>query len=186
MMEKSKTCSFFGHRNVETTEELKQKVKQTVEYLITQCQVSTFLFGSRSNFNTLCHLVVSELKEQYPHVKRIAYTCKSETCILESERKKWKKLYSLFQNEKVPFLCVEKEIEHETKYTAGKGAYVERNYAMIDDSAYCVFYYKENYQPKPRKYSKRNLTDYQPKSGTALAFHYATKKQKNIINLSKY
>ena len=43
-------------------------------------------------------------------------------------------------------------------------------------------YYNENYAP-PRKNSKRDLTDYQPKSGTKIAYDYAVKKKKEIINV---
>ena len=55
-----KFCSFFGHRNIEITEELKQKVKQIIEYLILKYNVLIFLFGSRSNFDTLCHSIVTD------------------------------------------------------------------------------------------------------------------------------
>ena len=77
-----KACSFFGHRNTPQTEELKQKVRETVERLIVEEGVDTFLFGSRSKFDELCHMVVTELKEKYPHIQRIAYLCKHETACL--------------------------------------------------------------------------------------------------------
>lgn len=182
-MQKHKTCSFFGHRNVVVTEELKEKVKDIIEDLIVNQSVFIFLFGSRSNFDYLCHLVVTELKEKYPEIKRISYTCRSETCTLESERAHWEEIYSHFRKEKVTLLGVEEEVEHKTKYTSGRASYVERNQAMINDSDYCVFYYDENYQPEMRKYSKRSIGYYQPKSGTALAYVYAKQKKKLIINV---
>ena len=61
-----KTCSFFGHRKIEITEELKQKVKEVIEDLIDNHNVLIFLFGSRSDFDYLCHWVVTELREKYP------------------------------------------------------------------------------------------------------------------------
>ena len=70
-----KACSFFGHRDTPQTEQLTQKVRETVERLIVEEGVNTFLFGSRSNFDELCHIVVTELKEKYPHIRRIAYLC---------------------------------------------------------------------------------------------------------------
>jgi len=182
-MEKHKVCSFFGHRKIEITEELKQKVKEIIEDLIVNHNVLTFLFGSRSDFDYLCHLVVTELKEKYPNIKRIAYTCRSETCTLESERAHWEEVYSYFRKEKVTLLGVEEEVEHKTKYTSGRASYVERNQAMINDSDYCIFYYDENYQPEMRKYSKRSIGYYQPKSGTALAYAYAKQKRKTLINV---
>ena len=179
-MQKHKVCSFFGHRNVIVTEELKEKVKAIIKDLIVNHNVLTFLFGSRSDFDYLCHLVVTELKERY---KRISYTCRSETCTLERERAYWEEIYSHFRKEKVTLLGVEEEVEHKTKYTSGRASYVERNQAMINDSDYCIFYYDEKYQPEMRKYSKRSIGYYQPKSGTALAYAYAKQKKKIIINV---
>ena len=150
-------CSFFGHRKIEITEELKQKVKEVIEDLIVNHNVLIFLFGSRSDFDYLCHLVVTELKEKYPNIKRIAYTCRSETCTLESERAHWEEVYSHFRKEKVTLLGVEEEVEHKSKYTSGRASYVKRNQAMINDSDYCVFYYDENYKPQKRKYKKSDV-----------------------------
>ena len=66
---------------------------------------------------------------------------------------------------------------------AGKASYVERNQEMINQSDYCIVYYDDNYLPPRRKNSRRDLTDYQPKSGTAIAYDYAVKKKKKIINV---
>lgn len=177
----NKVCCFFGHRKIEITE----KLKETIEKLITECNVLTFLFGSRSEFNYLCYLIVSELKEKYPDIKRIAYTCKNETCVLESERQKWEEICSHITKQDLCLLVVDEEFEYETKYKSGKASYVERNQSMIDHSDYCVFYYDERYQPKIRKYSKQSIGYYQPKSGTKLAYNYAKQKRKIIINLKK-
>ena len=68
---KTYTCSFFGHRKIRETEKLKEQLYKTVETLIAVKQVNTFLFGSKSRFNDLCYEVVSELKQRYPHIKRV-------------------------------------------------------------------------------------------------------------------
>lgn len=161
-MERHKTCSFFGHRKIDTSNNLKQIVKNRIEELITQCNVHTFLFGSRSDFNDLCHAVVSELKEKYQNIKRVCYTCKNESCILQIKRREQEKVYSQLLNKKVYLLGFEEEFEHKTKYEAGKASYVERNQAMIDDSDFCAFYYNKNYLPS----TKTN-------SGTKIAHEYA-------------
>ena len=101
-----KTCSFFGHRDTEQSEELKQKVKDIVERLIVEESVDTFLFGSRSNFDELCHIVVTELKEKYPYIRRIAYLCKHESgCLVgagTSLKQKIKDLIALgYEQDKV-------------------------------------------------------------------------------------
>lgn len=73
-------------------------------------------------------------------------------------------------------------------FNAGKASYVERNQEMIDASDFCVVYYDPQYRPPKRKYSKRSIGEYQPKSGTALAYEYAHQRQcggkgLTIINL---
>ena len=75
-------------------------------------------------------------------------------------------------NKEEYLLGFEEEFEHKTKYEAGRASYVERNQAMIDDSDFCVFYYDKNYTP---------LT--QTNSGTKIAYLYAIKKKKIVINL---
>lgn len=183
-----KSCSFFGHRKIKETEELISRVRNEIENLILKYDVRVFLFGSRSDFDTLCHSIVTELREKYPDIKRKAYTCKSEACTLEKERAYWEEVYSHFEKRTVTLLGVEEEVEHKNKYTAGKAQYVERNQAMIDDSDYCIFYYDPFYLPPRRKYSKRSVGDYQPKSGTQLAFDYANQRRRGgkdlrIINV---
>ena len=54
---------------------------------------------------------------------------------------------------------------------------------MIDMSDVCVFYFNRDYLPPKRKTSRRGIFEYQPKSGTALAFAYAKRKRKIIINV---
>lgn len=173
-MEKHKVCSFFGHRKIEETKELKIRLQSVIVNLIENEDVKVFLFGSKSDFDFLCHDIVTELKKAYPHIQRFAYTCKSEKCTLESERAYWEEIYSFFKKRPVTLLGVEKEIEHKTKYSAGRASYVERNQAMINDSDFCVFYYNKNYIPTTKS-----------KSGTKIAYEYAIRKKKKIINLFK-
>lgn len=182
-MEKHKTCSFFGHRVIRVTEELKQKLINVIKDLIENKKVSVFIFGSRSEFDNLCHLIVSQLMKDYPFIKRVVYTCRSETHIIENERLEKEEIFSRLSNQKIHLQGFEEEIKHRTRNNAGKASYVERNKAMIDDSDYCVFYYDEKYKPKLRKYSKSDLDCYQPKSGTRIAYMYAKQKKKNILNI---
>ena len=66
-----KTCSFFGHRNTKATPELCKNLKKTILHLITEKDVNRFLFGSKSKFDDLCLEIVTELKKDYPNVKRV-------------------------------------------------------------------------------------------------------------------
>ena len=65
------TCCFFGHREILETEELKMQLRKTIEWLIVDKRVDTFLFGSKSQFNSLCLEAVTKLKQKHPHIKRV-------------------------------------------------------------------------------------------------------------------
>ena len=168
-MDKEKACCFFGHRKIEETEELKNNLRGIIEKLIVNEKVDTFLFGSKSQFDDLCHKVITELKEKHPHIKRI-YVRSAFQHIPD-----WYEESLLKNNEGTYF---PEHIENE-----GRASYVERNQEMINHSKFCVVYYDENYLPPRRKNSRRDLFDYQPKSGTAVAYNYARKKGSEIINV---
>lgn len=167
---KDKTCCFFGHRKIEETPELKTALVDTIEDLIINKGIDTFLFGSKSEFDDLCHKIVTELKERYPHIKRI-YVRSAFQYIPDWYEK------SLLENNEGTYFPEHME-------NAGRASYVERNQEMINHSKFCVVYYDENYLPPRRKNSRRDLFDYQPKSGTVVAYDYAVKKKKIIINLT--
>ena len=71
-MEKHKTCSFFGHQKINIDERLKTKLKEIAEQLILD-GFTTFCFGGFSNFDELSRQTITELKQKYPHIKRIFY-----------------------------------------------------------------------------------------------------------------
>lgn len=164
------TCCFFGHRKITETDELKSKLYNEIELLITNRRVHTFLFGSKSQFDDLCYKIVTKLKEKYPHIKRIYV--RAEFPYIDDSYKEY--LLESYEDTYYPSKMID----------AGKAAYVERNYEMINNSRYCICYYDENYYPPRRKNGKRNLNDYQPKSGTALAYAYALRKNIAIINVT--
>ena len=165
---KNYTTCFFGHRKIDETEELKNNLRGIIENLIVNEKVDTFFFGSKSQFDDLCHKIVTELKEKYPQLKRIY-------------------VRSAFQH--IPDWYEDSLLQHyedtyfpEHMENAGRASYVERNQEMINKSDFCIVYYDENYAPPKRKNSRRDLTDYQPRSGTKIAYDYAVKKKKIIIN----
>lgn len=164
----SHSCCFFGHRKINETPELIERLTNEIEVLITEKEVDTFYFGSKSKFDDLCYKVVTELKEKYPHIKRVYV--RAEYPYIHDDYKSY--LLQSFEDTYYP----------ERMINAGRAAYVERNYEMIDNSSFCVVYYDENYAPPRRRNGKRDLLDYQPKSGTKVAYDYATKKGRAIIN----
>lgn len=162
---KEHTCCFFGHRKIEVTDELVSRLNDIVEDLIVEKKVNTFLFGSKSQFDKLCLAVVTDLKRKYPHIRRIYV--RAEFPYIDEDYTAY--LLEMYDHTYYP----------ERMINAGRATYVECNYEMINNSRYCVIYYDENYMPPRRKNSRRDLFDYQPKSGTAVAFDYA--KRKGII-----
>ena len=151
------TCCFFGHRTINETEEVKLKLYEIIEKLIVEKQVDTFLFGSKSRFNSLCQETVTKIKEKYPHIKRV---------YVRAEYPDIKEQYTNYLLE-----SYEDTYYPEHIIGSGRAAYVERNYEMIDNSHFCIVYYDEANTPTNRK------------SGTKIALDYAIKKKKHIYVL---
>ena len=156
---KSNVCCVFGHRTINETDELKSKLNKIIEKLIVDENVDTFLFGSKSRFNDLCYETVTQLKEKYPHVKRIYV--RAEYPYISDDYKNY--LLEFYEDTYYP----------ERIMNSGRAAYVERNCEMIDSSYFCIVYYNEAYTPATRK------------SGTKLAVNYAEEQGREIINLFK-
>lgn len=165
---KDKACCFFGHRKINKTPELTEILESVIESLIKEKAVNIFYFGSKSEFDSLCLKVVTDLKEKYPHIKRIYV--RAEFPYIDDSYKKY--LLESYEDTYYP----------EKMINAGRAVYVERNYEMIDNSSYCICYYDENYAPPKRRNSRRDLTDYQPKSGTKLAYDYAVSRRLTVYN----
>lgn len=162
---------FIGHRNIRKSKELISLLKQTIIYLINK-GATTFVFGSKSEFNDLSWEVVTALKSKYPFIKRV-YVRSACPHIDEVYEK-----YLLESYEETYFPAKLKN--------AGKCSYVERNFEMIDISQYCVFYYNENYIPQLNQQHKdKMLLPSKRNSGTKIAYNYAERKNKTIINLYK-
>ncbi len=166
-----KDCCFIGHRAVANAEETRKLLYREILKLIKSESVRTFLFGSRSEFNELCHAVVTDLQIVYPDIKRVMYSCRSECACMESEREKTNSLYSRLLNRPIKLLGYEEERKFPYYLTSGRASYVQRNKSMIDDSDYCIFYYCDGYTPKSGG-----------RSGTRMAYEYAEKVQRKGSN----
>lgn len=154
-----KTCSIIGHREIKVSEDLKEKVKEVVIHLIKEKDVCTFLFGSKSKFNSLCYDVITELKTIFPTIKRI---------FVRAE-------YPFISNDYYNYLLqfYEDSFYYNDKVKTSRFDYIKRNEYMIKHSNFCLFYFDNNYIPK-------TLT----KSGTAISYDYAVKMKKEIINVA--
>ncbi len=157
----NKTCCFIGHRRVDMLEEGKKELYKTIEDLIVEKGVSVFLFGSKSQFNTICHKAVTEIKEKYPEIKRI-YVRAEYPCINDD--------YKSFLLE-----SYEDTYYPESVLNSGKACYIKRNFEMINKSDYCIIYYNDYYRRE----------HYEKKSGTKLVLDYAKNRRLKMINIYK-
>ena len=151
-------CCFIGHRKINETEDLKIRLWDLTENLIINKNVTTFLLGSKSEFNELCVNILIQAKEKYPHIKRVYV--RAEYPDINEQYEKY-----LLQS------CDETYFSKKLT-NARSTVYVQRNYEMIDKSNFCIFYYNEQLSPIKRK------------SGTKIALDYAIKKKKIIFNLA--
>ncbi len=174
-----KTCCFIGHRKVQDKEPVFSAVKTVIETLITEQGVRVFYFGSRSEFDDLCHLIVTELQGEYPDIVRVNYNRKSEYVVKKDDKARMEESWSRLLKTDVKLKDFDEGKISDKVMKAGKASYVERNQEMIDDSDFCVFYYTEGYTPEPNLHYKTS-----GKSGTKMAYEYAVRKKKNIINIA--
>lgn len=151
----AKSCCFFGHRNIDEPDALQKRVRSVIEGLIVEGRADTFLFGSRSQFDSLCLKIVTEMQEKYPHIKRIYVRAEFPHI---SERYKSYLLES-YDDTYFPSQIL----------GAGRAAYVERNFEMIAKSAICIVYYRESAAGR--------------KSGTKIALNHAIKQKREIIRV---
>lgn len=126
-----------------------------IKNLITAHNISVFIFGSKSEFNSLCYEVVTEIKQLYPYIKRVYV--RAEYPVIDDDYKKH--LLGKYEYTYFP----------EKLLGATKAVYVKRNYEMINSCDYCVFFFDEAYSTKKRK------------SGTKIALDYAVKQNKKIF-----
>ncbi len=154
-----KSCSIIGHRVVEATDDLKTSIMQTARHLIINDGITDFLFGSRSVFKDLCYDVITELKKEFDYIRRI-YVRAEYPNITEHYYNYLKRFYedSYFYSDT----------------QNGRLNYIKRNEKMVDESEVCLFYYNAEYKVASKT-----------KSGTHLAYKYAQRKNKKIINLYK-
>lgn len=151
------TCCFLGHREIHEMGALKSQIYALIEMLVVDKKVDTFLFGSKSRFNSLCYEIVTRIKEKYPHIQRVYV--RAEFPVISNDYQKY--LLEHYEHSYYP----------ESIVGAGKAVYIRRNNSMIQNCQYCVFYYEEGYVPKGGK------------SGTKIALDYAKKLQKTIYIL---
>lgn len=66
-MQKTRICSFFGHRD--TSETISEFLYQTVLKVIKDDNVSIFYVGKNGAFDSLARWAVTKAKTEFPHIK---------------------------------------------------------------------------------------------------------------------
>ena len=118
------TCCFIGHREINVTDELKEKLRVVIGHLITDESIDTFLFGSKSHFDDLCYDIVTETKKKHSHIKRIFV--RAEYPYIDESYKAY--LLESYEDTYFP----------KSVLGAGKASYVKRNCEMIDNSRFFI------------------------------------------------
>ena len=170
-----KSCCFIGHRKVACTNELIEKIDACLKSLVEKEDVRCFLFGDIGQFDTLCYERVTNLQALYPDIKRIRLRCKSEYACQKEEKEELERITRAVTGWDISYKDY-KDYESvqisERVLQAGRASYVERNEEMINASDFCVFYYNVDYLPPS-----------QSKSGTKIAFTYASKRKRSGANI---
>ena len=149
-----KICSFFGHRDVDITEQLYLKtIAEIMRAVELGCR--TFYFGGYSDFDELCYKIVTRIKDENPEIEIKRIYCVSQERYLRKNVRYFKR-----ENyDDIIYLVPAFEGWYKSIYF--------RNCAMIDQSDLVIFYAEKK-----------------EGSGAYKAYKYAkNKKDKMIVNL---
>ena len=168
---KNYSCCFIGHRKLDL-QFSKEHLYNLIKHLIINVGVKNFLFGSNSEFNDLCHQIVTSFKEIYPDIIRTNYPLSQNARVTPTDKleleQTLKKLYK-----KNFYIC---DYDNFATVTNSKGsfAYIKRNFFMIENANLVVAYLRDIK-------SKNNKTSRITNSGTKLAVDFAIKLKKDVI-----
>lgn len=159
-------ATIIGHRDFVGDDEWKKFLTDKIIVLIENYGVDSFYVEKKSNFVSFCCDIIRELKKDYPHVKLINV---------------WGEyLYYNDMVDKLELQYYDKLLRPECFIGAGKNIFVKRNQYLIDNSDVILFYFNENV--KGRWTGIKGELPHKVRSGTRIAYEYAVKKKKRIIN----
>ena len=149
-----KICSFFGHRDVEITDELyATATAEILNSVALGCRV--FYFGGYGSFDRLCYYIVTNIMKEHPELGISRIYCVAQEKYLR------KRIRYFNPNDYDDVIYLEPRIEWWYK------SIYYRNLAMIDKSDCVIFYAEER-----------------ASSGAYKAYKYAIQKRgKRVVNL---
>ncbi len=124
-----KICTFFGHRDIELTENLKNSIYNEVLKAI-EFGCTIFYFGGYSKYDFLCLDIVNEIKNKFNYKITTVY-CVSQERFLRKKTPYFDRNYY----DSVTYLISSFEGWYKSIYF--------RNLAMIDASSYIIFLVEE-------------------------------------------
>ena len=91
--------------------------------------------------------------------------------------------YKSFQTKYINYLKALCRDNHWQLVNVGRNHYCFSAFIQSSQADLCIFYYNKDYEPPLKPATRKQLFSYQPKSGTKVAYEYATLKKKKILNL---
>lgn len=176
-----KFCCFVGHSKIKITHKFVDHLINIIKIMITEKNVEGFFFGDCSNeFEELCHDIVTDFQNEYPHIVRVAYKCHSDYLVKRSKNRYDHSVKTVFKNDE-ELRVFDLEYLPDSLYVGGIDSKIEKNNKMIDQCDYCIFYYnKDAFPPKTQLEDATNSCS--DKSVTSICYDYATKCGKRIYN----
>jgi uncharacterized phage-like protein YoqJ len=155
---RDRTCCFTGHREI-NEEELPAAMARTEEKIreLIGAGVARFLVGGAIGYDTMAAELLFRIREEFPQIQVIlAYPFRGYTFSWSTpQRKTFTRLLSQYDGN----VCVSPKGSDE--------AYLARNRYLVDNSAYCIAYCKNQ------------------NGGTAYTIHYAQKKGLCVCNVAE-
>ena len=151
-----KICSFFGHREITITEDLKERIREVLDKMIKSENFTIFYFGGFGMFDDLCWQIVTELKDKYTYIKRVF-------CLSDPRHQRISKRPKCLRNEDYEEF-VYLDLDFDWWYTR----IYYRNCEIVNQSDFIMFYAKDI-----------------ERSGAYKIYQYAKKNKKSLINLAE-
>ena len=148
-----KSCSFFGHREIDITERLYVTTAREITRAVDGgCR--DFYFGGYGEFDALCLEIVTKIKEERPELEIRRIYCVPQERYLRKRVRYFKRE----DYDEITYLMPSFEGWYKSIYF--------RNCAMIDRSDLVIFY-----------------AEIRENSGAYKAYKYAKRKNKEMVNL---